>query len=206
MMILYLAGLKAVDPSLREAAAMDGANERQTFFRVVFPVMRPINIVVLVITVIESLRAFDLAYIINKGINGLELLSTLITNNIIGETSRIGFGSAIAVVLLVIALGPIIFFLVRTLREEARVTDDRRPARRPRPCGARRQAAAARAGLHAFLTVMASIWLLPLVWAIYTAFRPYADTRHHGLRLHRRRLHSTTSSTPGTRANFRSTS
>ena len=118
VMILYLAGLKAVDPALREAAAIDGANERQTFFRVVFPVMRPINIVVLVITVIESLRAFDLAFITNKGLNGLELLSTLVTNNIIGETSRVGFGSAIAVVLLVVAVGPIIFYLVRALREE----------------------------------------------------------------------------------------
>ncbi len=117
-MVLYLAGLKSVDPALREAAAIDGANERQAFFRVVFPVMRPINIVVLVITVIESLRAFDLAFIINKGLNGLELLSTLVTNNIIGETSRVGFGSAIAVVLLVIAVGPIIFYLVRALREE----------------------------------------------------------------------------------------
>jgi multiple sugar transport system permease protein len=118
VMILYLAGLKAVDPSLREAAAIDGASETQAFFRVVFPVMRPINIVVLVITVIESLRAFDLAFIINKGLNGLELLSTMVTNNIIGETSRIGFGSAIAVVLLVIAVGPIIVFLVRSLRED----------------------------------------------------------------------------------------
>jgi multiple sugar transport system permease protein len=118
VMVLYLAGLKAVDPALREAASIDGANERQTFFRVVFPVMRPINIVVLVITVIESLRAFDLAFIVNKGINGLELLSTLVTNNILGETSRVGFGSAIAVVLLVISVGPIIFYLVRALREE----------------------------------------------------------------------------------------
>jgi ABC-type sugar transport system permease subunit len=118
VMILYLAGLKSVDPALREAAAIDGANERQAFFRVVFPVMLPINIVVLVITAIESLRAFDLAFITNKGLNGLELLSTLVTNNILGETSRIGFGSAIAVVLLVVAVGPIISFLVRALREE----------------------------------------------------------------------------------------
>ena len=118
VMILYLAGLKAVDPSLREAAAIDGASERQSFFRVIFPVMRPINIVILVITVIEALRAFDLAFIVNKGLNGLELLSTLVTNNIIGETSRIGFGSAIAVVLLIVSVGPIIVFLVRALRED----------------------------------------------------------------------------------------
>lgn len=118
VMVLYLAGLKGVDPSLREAAAIDGASERQAFFRVVFPVMRPINIVILVITVIESLRAFDIVFIINKGLNGLELMSTLVTNNIIGETSRIGFGSAIAVVLLVVAVGPIIAYLVRAMRED----------------------------------------------------------------------------------------
>src|SRR6185436_7555020 len=78
VMILYLAGLKAVDPALKEAAVIDGANERQMFFRVVFPTLRPINIIVLVITVIEALRAFDLVYAINAGRNGLELLSVLV--------------------------------------------------------------------------------------------------------------------------------
>jgi ABC-type sugar transport system permease subunit len=45
VMVLYLAGLKAVDPSLREAALIDGANPWQNFWRVVFPTMRPINII-----------------------------------------------------------------------------------------------------------------------------------------------------------------
>jgi multiple sugar transport system permease protein len=120
IMVLYLAGLKAFDPALREAATVDGANQRQTFFRVVFPVMMPINVVIVVITTIEALRAFDIAYIINHGKNGLELLSTLITNNAISESNRLGFGSAIAVVLLVISLVPIVTFLVRMLREEHR--------------------------------------------------------------------------------------
>ncbi|MFO1541166.1 MAG: carbohydrate ABC transporter permease [Chloroflexota bacterium] len=118
VMVLYLAGLKAVDPSLREAAQIDGANERQIFRRVVFPVLRPINIVVLVITVIESLRAFDIAYIINRGKNGLELLSILVTNNLIGEASLVGFGSAIAVILLCVSVVPIVYYLVRAVRAE----------------------------------------------------------------------------------------
>jgi len=117
IMVIYLAGLKSVDPALREAAKVDGANERQIFFRVVFPVMTPINIVIVVITVIEALRAFDIVYIINRGKNGLELLSTLITNNGISESNRVGFASAIAVVLLLISLVPIITFLARTMRE-----------------------------------------------------------------------------------------
>jgi multiple sugar transport system permease protein len=112
IMILYLAGLKSVDPSLREAAAIDGANEWQSFRRVVFPALKPINVVVGVVTVIESLRAFDIVYIINKGTNGLELLSVLVTNNIVGEASRIGFGSTLAVILLVVSLVFIIPYLV----------------------------------------------------------------------------------------------
>jgi ABC-type sugar transport system permease subunit len=120
IMVIYLAGLKSVDPALREAAKVDGANERQIFFRVVFPVMAPINVVIVVITVIEALRAFDIVYIINRGKNGLELLSTLITNNGISESNRVGFASSIAVVLLLISLVPIITFLSRTMREARR--------------------------------------------------------------------------------------
>jgi ABC-type sugar transport system permease subunit len=116
IMVLYLAGLKSVDPALREAAKVDGATEWQTYFRVVLPVMAPINVIIVVITAIESLRAFDIAYIVNRGKNGLELLSTLITNNSISEASLVGFGSAIAVVLLVISLVPIVLYLSRVMR------------------------------------------------------------------------------------------
>jgi multiple sugar transport system permease protein len=118
IMLLYLAGLKAVDPSLREAAMIDGANERQVFFRVVFPVMRPINVIVLVITVIEALRAFDLFWVINKGRNGLEAIATLVTQNVVGEASRIGFGSAMATIMLVISSIFVAIYLTIVMREE----------------------------------------------------------------------------------------
>jgi multiple sugar transport system permease protein len=118
IMLLYLAGLKGVDPTLREAAKVDGASERTTFFRVIFPVMRPINIIVLVVTVIESLRAFDLVWVINKGRNGLELISTLVTSNIVGEASRIGFGSALATFMLIISSIFIVIYLRIVMRED----------------------------------------------------------------------------------------
>jgi len=117
IMILYLAGLKAVDPSLREAAAMDGAGEWHAFRTVVFPALRPINIVIVVVTVIEALRAFDIVFIVNKGRNGLELLSILVTNNIIGEASRVGYGSSIAVILIVFSIIPIIVFVWNSFKD-----------------------------------------------------------------------------------------
>ncbi len=118
IMLLYLAGLKAVDASLREAAAIDGASETNIFFQIVFPVMRPINIIVLVVTFIESLRAFDLVWIINKGRNGLELISTLVTQNVVGEASRVGFGSALATVMLVISSVFIALYLRVVMKED----------------------------------------------------------------------------------------
>jgi multiple sugar transport system permease protein len=42
----------------------------------------------------------------------------LVTQNILGESSRIGFGSAIAVVLLLISVGPIVLYLSRVYREQ----------------------------------------------------------------------------------------
>jgi multiple sugar transport system permease protein len=118
IMLLYLAGLKGVDPSLREAAAVDGASQVRTFFGVVFPVMRPINVIVLVITVIEALRAFDLVWVVNKGRNGLELISALVTQNVVGEASRIGFGSALATFMLLVSLVFITIYLVTVMRED----------------------------------------------------------------------------------------
>src|ERR671917_122340 len=117
IMLLYLAGLKSVDPGLREAAAVDGANQWATFFRVILPVLRPINLIVLVVTVITSLRLFDLVWVINKGRNGLELIAALVTQNIIGEASRIGFGSALATIMLIMSSVFVVIYLNIVFRE-----------------------------------------------------------------------------------------
>ena len=118
VMLIYLAGLKGVDQSLREAAAVDGANEVKTFFSVVFPVMKPINLIVVVIVVIDSLRAFDIVWVINKGRNGLELIGALLSQNVIGEATRYGFGSALAVIMMVISSVFIAIYLRIVFKEQ----------------------------------------------------------------------------------------
>lgn len=118
IMLIYLAGLKSIDATLREAAAVDGANEVQTFFRIVFPLMRPINMIVIVIVVIESLRAFDLVWIVNRGTNGLEIIAALVSQNVVGEASRYGFGSALAVIMMLISSVFIAAYLRVVVREE----------------------------------------------------------------------------------------
>ena len=118
IMLIYLAGLKGVDGTLREAAGVDGASEVKTFFHVIFPVMRPINLIVVVIVVIESLRAFDLVWVVNKGRNGLEVIGALVGQNVIGEATRYGFGSALAVIMMLISSIFITLYLRTVFREE----------------------------------------------------------------------------------------
>jgi multiple sugar transport system permease protein len=118
VMVLYLAGLKSVDPSLREAASIDGCTEWQTFRRVVFPAMKPINIVILVITVIEGLRAFDIVFALKKP-RGMELMALLVTNNLLGEGGgNVGRGSGYGVLLLLMCVGFIVWYVVNNFREE----------------------------------------------------------------------------------------
>ncbi len=118
VMLLYLAGMKSVDPSLHEAAALDGATAWYTFRKVIFPSLRPVNVIIIVITVIDSLRAFDLVYIINRGRNGLQLLGVLVYDNIFGEATRIGWGAALATILFCLSIVPIMLYLYQTFKKE----------------------------------------------------------------------------------------
>ena len=116
IMVLYLAGLKSVDTSLREAAVLDGSNEWQVFRHVVFPSLKPINVVVAVITVIEALRAFDIIYVLNTP-RRTEVLSILTTNNLLGEGGgNVGRGSAYATILFVLCFGFVIWYVTNHYR------------------------------------------------------------------------------------------
>ena len=119
IMLLYLAWLKSVDPSLREAAAIDGATEWQSFKKIVFPSMKPVNTIVIVITVIESLRAFDLIYIIYGTSTGWPILGMLVFTNIYGQAASM-LGAAFAVILFVLSITPIVFYLKTVFSDENR--------------------------------------------------------------------------------------
>jgi ABC-type sugar transport system permease subunit len=117
IMVLYLAGLKSVDSSLREAAMLDGSNEWQTFRHVVFPSLKPINVVIVVITVIEALRAFDIIFVL-KIPRKTEVLSILTTNNLLGEGGgNVGRGSAYATILFILCFGFVVWYVTNHFRK-----------------------------------------------------------------------------------------
>jgi multiple sugar transport system permease protein/raffinose/stachyose/melibiose transport system permease protein len=117
IMLLYLSGLKSVDPALKEAAAIDGATEWQIFRKIILPTMQPVNIIIVVITLIESLRAFDLVYIIYGNPTIFPLLNLLVFQNFAGQGISMK-GAAYAVILLVLCIVPIITYLRVTFKED----------------------------------------------------------------------------------------
>jgi ABC-type sugar transport system permease subunit len=119
IMVLYLAGLKGCDPTLEEAGAVDGASWWQRFRYIVFPQLRNVNTVIFAVTVIDSLRTFDIVWAMTRGgpYNSTQLLSTYMYQ--VGFTQvNLGYGSAIAVVIFLLAIAFIITYLVRATREE----------------------------------------------------------------------------------------
>ncbi|QHC60835.1 ABC transporter permease subunit [Rathayibacter sp. VKM Ac-2760] len=119
IMVLYLAGLKGVDPSLEEAAQVDGASRTQRFWRIVMPQLKGVNGVVFAVTVIDSLRTFDIVWAMTRGgpYNSTQLLSTYMFQESF-TVLNLGYGSAIAVIIFLLAIVFIITYLVRATKEE----------------------------------------------------------------------------------------
>jgi multiple sugar transport system permease protein/raffinose/stachyose/melibiose transport system permease protein len=118
IMVLYLAGLKGIDPTLYEAATVDGAGRWQQFTRITLPQLSSVNSVVLSVIIIDSLRSFDVVWALTRGgpYHSSELLSTYMYSTAF-QSLRLGYASALAVVIFVLAFGVILTYLVRAFRD-----------------------------------------------------------------------------------------
>ncbi len=119
IMILYLAGLKNLDVTLIEAATVDGATSWQRFRWVIFPLLGPITVVVVVISIIDSLRSFDMVAIMTQGgpAGSSQVLANFMYMRAFNDY-KMGYAAASAVVLLALMLVIIIPYLVHTARTE----------------------------------------------------------------------------------------
>lgn len=101
--LLIFAGLQAIPPTVYEAAAVDGASERQMFFRITLPLLRPVLALVLVITVTGSFQVFDTVAVTTGGGpgNATRVIQVYIVERAF-ERSDFGYAAAISVVLFVL--------------------------------------------------------------------------------------------------------
>lgn len=104
-MILFLAGLQGVPRELVEAARVDGANSLQVFSNVTIPTLRPTFVIVFSLTIISSLKAFDLIYGMTYGGPGDSTQVLAMWGYFQGFQYRnFGIGMAIVMVLFAITL------------------------------------------------------------------------------------------------------
>ena len=104
-LILFLVGLETIPPEPREAAMIDGANTFQTFFRIILPLLRPITLLVVANAIINTIRTFDIPWVVIQG--GPGRVSETLAVSLYRESFllfRVGLGSAIAVLLSVFTL------------------------------------------------------------------------------------------------------
>lgn len=120
-LILYLAALTTVPKDLLEAAAIDGANARQQFLRIIVPLLRPASIVVITLAVINTLKGFDIVFVLTKG--GPFHMSSNLAMFMYEETFfkyRLGYGAAIATALFALAIIVVIIYF-RQARASERI-------------------------------------------------------------------------------------
>lgn len=120
-MLLFLAALGGIPAELREAALIDGATENKYFWRIALPLMRGTIVTAATLSLIGSLKYFDLIWVMTGGgpVNSTELMATYMVKKTF-QSFEMGYGATIASALFIIVMvlaGT--FFFGAQQREEA---------------------------------------------------------------------------------------
>ena len=118
-MVYFLAALTAIPEELHDAALIDGATERQYFWKIVLPLLKGAIRTAAVIALVGSLKYFDLIYVMTEGgpVHSTELMATYLYKNAF-TAFRMGYGSTIAAAMFIIITATSILFFTITLKKE----------------------------------------------------------------------------------------
>lgn len=112
-MLLLLSGIFGIDPSIYEAAEIDGSSGANTFFRITMPILKPIFIYVFITSMIGGLQMFDIPYLLHEGNNvrpALKTTAVFIYENF-HVVNNYGYSAAASMILFVMTavLGMIVY-------------------------------------------------------------------------------------------------
>jgi alpha-glucoside transport system permease protein len=117
-MTILAAALKGVPDEILEASQVDGANELQVFFQIMLPLIAPTVTVVITTMVINTLKLFDLVYVMTGGNYGTDVIALRMYREMYNNFST-GRGTAVAVVLVIVILPFVYLNIHRFLEQEA---------------------------------------------------------------------------------------
>ncbi len=115
--ILLLAGMLGIDPSLYEAAEVDGATSTQCFFRITLPLLRPILVYVVITSMIGGLQLYDVPQILTNGTGdpANSTMTMIMWLNRQMYSKNYGIGGTISVIMFVITgLLSLVVFRINT--------------------------------------------------------------------------------------------
>lgn len=104
-MLIYYAGIKGIDPSLYEAAGIDGCNNKQAFLHITLPLMKPVIYVNVTLAIISALKQMETVYLLTGGGPGNE--TQFVASYLYQQafsSFKYGYGNAIGVVFILICL------------------------------------------------------------------------------------------------------
>ena len=104
-MLIYYTGVKNIDPTLYEAAAIDGCDTKRAFFHITLPLMKPVIQVNVTLAVIAALKQMETVYLLTKGGPGNEtqFMATYLYKQAF-QSGKYGYGNAISVIFVIICL------------------------------------------------------------------------------------------------------
>lgn len=113
-MVIFYAALVSLDPSVYEAAKVDGAAEFQIFIRIKLPLIKDIILLTLTMCLTGALRGFDIPYLLTNGGpgNASELMSTYMYKKAF-SSNQYGYGSALAVFIIIESI--LVVFILRKI-------------------------------------------------------------------------------------------
>ncbi|MGH3666110.1 MAG: carbohydrate ABC transporter permease, partial [Egibacteraceae bacterium] len=108
--LLLLAGLQTIPEDVYESARVDGASVWQRFTQITMPLLKPAILVALLFRTVDSLRIYDLPFVMTRGAFGTKTLSILV-NEFIVSTPDPGFGSTLSTLTFILVLGVGVVFV-----------------------------------------------------------------------------------------------
>ncbi len=113
--ILLMAGIMGIDTSLYEASSIDGANARQTFWRLTMPLLKPIMMYVLITSIIGGVQMFDIPQLLTSGTGAPDRTSMTVVMNLNEHLAsrNVGMGGAVSVLLFIVGgiLSLMVYFM-----------------------------------------------------------------------------------------------
>ena len=123
VVLVLLAGLQSIPREVVEAAALDGLKSWQYFTRILWPLLRPVALIVLLIRTMDAIKVFDTVYVLTRGGPGTATYVASMYNYVLFFGNyQVGYAAAMSYIILIIvnvfAIALIFALSERRVREE----------------------------------------------------------------------------------------